>query len=72
LENIFSDKTSHFLIDELPVGDFGITPSALNLLAKKMPKNKYIWLACQSHRAPDPEELKGSVMMIIKKYVCPT
>ena len=60
LENLVNDNLdSHFFLDEVAVGLAGLKTSFLNDLADRIPKQKYLWIACQSHLPPREKHLKS-------------
>ena len=50
-------------MDEVPVGNSGVTTEEIGQLSQAVSKRSFLWIACQKNRTPTPENsfLKGIV-----------
>jgi hypothetical protein len=53
------NKCANFFLDEVPFGSRAISANFLNQLSEKIPKNMYLWAACQAHESHYTRGLKG-------------
>ncbi len=61
--------SSNFFIDEAPVAGEKFSTETLADISKKVSRNNYLWIACQSDKAPHKQDanLEGSYLRLNTK-----
>ncbi len=54
---VHDNSTSNFFIDEAPVAGKKFSTETLANISKKVSRNNYLWIACQSDKAPHKEDV---------------